>query len=115
MFKYLACFGVVLFTAPAFAQCAAPIDRSFTTTNTGAVTIAPRNTARRTLNFFNIPSGLTSGLYISGTATAANATSGSANIPASTVLYSFPSSVIGVGAITAYTTIAGQVINVWEC
>jgi hypothetical protein len=90
-----------------------PNDDSFTTV-AGVYTI-PANKFRQSITFFNIPTCATGGIYVSGTNTTANATRGSVNITAGTVLLSLPINVVGTGPITVYSAVAGCAITAWEC
>lgn len=89
-----------------------PVDRSFTTI-VGAGQIAAANANRNTFTF-QVPTGLTGGLWISWSGTAGSGTNGSYFFPAGTPLVTLDTSVIGQGAITYFASTAGIIVPATE-
>ena len=92
-------------------QAGRPQDFHFTSV-AGAVTVMPATGARIAIHF-QVPTTLTGGLWLNYTTTATGGSGDFYYAPGYEII--FDTTVVGTGAISAYTTTAGVVIPFTEC
>lgn len=92
-------------TRPEDRFVGSPTDKSFVSVASTATTFIAANNGRKAVSF-QVPTTLTSGLWINWGASAGNGTAGSYFFPVGTVLVILDTSIVGFGGISYWTATA---------